>query len=350
MRPGRGRALAATQGLWHHARPMASLRVLEFIRHADPVWNLPRPLVDHLRGRFPEITIDSPRDQAEADRLLPDADIVLGWAVKPGNFHLARRLQWIQVTAASVAGLLFPELVESPVRVTNGRGLWSEAMADHTIAVILMFARKLHLARDAQRSRQWVQTELGSGAPFRSLNGATLGMVGFGTIGRAVAHRASVLGMHVIAVRRHPAADPSPAREQWPVERLPELLERAEWLVLAPPLTAQTRGMIGARELARMPEGAVLVNLGRGPLVDEPALLEALRRGALAGAALDVFDQEPLPADSPFWDLPQVIVTPHISGLGPRLWERAMDLFARNLEAFQEDRPLENLVDKKAGY
>jgi len=115
---------------------MASLRVLEFIRHADPVWNLPRPLVDDLRRRFPRITIDSPRDQAEADHLLPEADIVLGWAVKPGNFALARKLQWIQVTAAGVGGLLFPALVESPVTVTNGRGLWSEAMAEHTIGVI----------------------------------------------------------------------------------------------------------------------------------------------------------------------------------------------------------------------
>jgi phosphoglycerate dehydrogenase-like enzyme len=329
---------------------MASLRVLEFIRHADPVWNLPRPLVDDLRRRFPRITIDSPRDQAEADHLLPEADIVLGWAVKPGNFALARKLQWIQVTAAGVGGLLFPALVESPVTVTNGRGLWSEAMAEHTIGVIFMFARKLHLARDAQHAHRWTQTEMASGAPFRAVRGATLGLVGFGTIGRAVAERASALGMNVIAVRRHPAPHPAPAREQWPVERLPELIERAEWLVLSPPLTAQTRGMIGARELERMPPGAVLINLGRGPLVDEPALLDALRRGTPAGAALDVFDREPLPEDSPFWDLPQVIVTPHISGFGPHLWERAMELFARNLQAFQEGRPLENLVDKKAGY
>lgn len=329
---------------------MASFRVLEFVRHPDPVWNLPSALVDDLRRRFPDVTIDSPRDQAEADRLLPEADIVLGWVVKPGNFTLARRLQWIQVTAASVAGLLFPALIESPVLVTNGRGLWSESMADHTIGVMLMFARKLHLARDAQDARRWAQTELADGAPFRSLGGATLGLVGFGTIGRAVAVRATALGMNVIALRRHPASDPAPAHEQWPVERLPELLERAEWLVLSPPLTPGTRGMIGARELARMRPGAVLINLGRGPLVDEAALIEALERGTLGGAALDVFDHEPLPHDSPLWGFPQVILTPHISGLGDHLWERAVDLFSRNLEAFQSGRPLENLVDKKAGY
>ena len=329
---------------------MEALRVMEFIRHADPVWNLPRPLVDDLRRRFPDVTFESPRDQDEADRLLPEIDVVLGWAVKPVNFDRARRLRWIQVTAAGVGGLLFPALVESSVLVTNGRGLWSEAMAEHTIGVMLMFARKLHLARDAQGARRWAQTQLAGGAPFRALRGATLGLVGFGRVGRAVAERAAALGMEVIAVRRHPEADPSPAREQWSLERLPDLLERAEWLVLAPPLTSLTRRMIGPAELSRMRKDAVLINLGRGPLVDEPALIDALERGTIAGAALDVFDEEPLPRSSRLWELPQAIVTPHVSGLGERVWERAMDLFARNLTAFREGRPLENLVDKRAGY
>jgi phosphoglycerate dehydrogenase-like enzyme len=129
---------------------------------------------------------------------------------------------------------------------------------------------------------------------------------------------------------------------------MPELIERAEWLVLSTPLTAETRGMIGAPELSRMRKDAVLINLGRGPLIDEPALIDALERGVIAGASLDVFDREPLPADHPLWAFPQVILTPHISGLGDRLWERATDLFARNLTAFREGRPLENLVDKRA--
>jgi phosphoglycerate dehydrogenase-like enzyme len=306
--------------------------------------------VDDLRRRFPDVVVDSPDGPAEVDRLLPEADVVLGWAVKPANFDRARRLRWIQVTAASVAGLLFPALIESPVIVTNGRGLWSESMADHAIGVILMFARKLHLIRDAQRERRWVQTELGASGPFRSIAGATVGLIGFGTIGRAIAERARALGMDVLAVRRNPADDPAPAHAQWPPERLPELLERSDYVVLAPPLTSETRGLIGAAEIARMRPGAVLINLGRGPLVDEAALIRALESGALAGAALDVFDQEPLPPESPLWGFPQVILTPHVSGLGERLWERAIELFARNLAAFREGRPLENLVDKKAGY
>lgn len=329
---------------------MEGLRVLEYIRSSDPVWNLPRPLVDDLRRRFPDVTFVSPATRDEADRMLPEVEVVLGWAVRPENFTRAARLRWIQVTAASVAGLLFPALVESPVLVTNGRGLHAVSMAEHTLGVLLSFARKLHLARDAQREGRWDQTPLAAGAPFRALGGSTLGLVGFGTIGRAIAERARPLGMRVIALRRRPADPPAPADEQWGLDRFDELLERSDYLVLAPPLTAETRGMIGADALARMRPGAFLVNLGRGPLIDEPALIDALGQGRIAGAALDVVDQEPLPPTSPLWSMPQVILTPHISGLGERLWERGMDLFARNLQAFRENRPLENLVDKRAGY
>ena len=330
---------------------MAKLCVLEFVRHADPVWNLPRRFVEELAAELPEATFLSPTDQAEADARLPEADVVLGWAVRPENFHRATRLAWIQVTAASVASLLFPELVESAVIVTNGRGLHAVSMAEHALGVMLAFARKLHLARDAQRQRRWAQDQLWTEPPaFGGLSGTTLGLVGFGAIGRAITERARPLGMRVIALRRHPAAVPAPADEQWGVERLPDLIARADWLVLAPPLTAETRGLIGATELALMKPGAILVNLGRGALVDQEALAEALREGRIAGAGLDVFQREPLPAASPLWSLPQVILTPHISGLDPRLWERAMDLFRRNLYAFLEDRPLENVVDKRAGY
>jgi phosphoglycerate dehydrogenase-like enzyme len=156
--------------------------------------------------------------------------------------------------------------------------------------------------------------------------------------------------MRVLAVRKHPARDPAPADEQWETARLHELIGRSDWLVLTAPLTPETRGMIGRAELARMPRHAVLVNLGRGALVDEPALIEALGEGRVAGAALDVFEEEPLPAMSPLWAMPQVVVTPHVSGLGPRFWERTCDLFARNLRHWLAGEPLENVVDKRAGY
>jgi phosphoglycerate dehydrogenase-like enzyme len=327
------------------------LRVLEFVRDADAVWNRPGSLVEALRAGFPEVRFDAPATREEADRLLPEAEVVFGWAVTRDNLHRAKRLRWIHVSAAGVGSLLGPELVASDIVLTNGRGLHADAMAEHAIGMMLSFTRQLHLARDLQRERRWGQSALWSRTPgFGALAGSTLGLVGLGAVGSAVARRARALDMRVLAVRRHPASDPAPADEQWGEGRLGELLERSDFLVLAPPLTARTRGLIGAAELARMRSHAVLVNLGRGALVDEPALLAALDAGTLAGAALDVTRDEPLPAESPLWSHPGILLTPHVSGLGPRYWERAVEQFASNLRAWLEGRPLANVVDKREGY
>jgi phosphoglycerate dehydrogenase-like enzyme len=332
-------------------RQSQRLRVLFYMRDPQGVWIVPPHLLERLVAEFPEVRIDLPADRAEFERLLPEAEAVVGWAVRAENFASARRLRWIQVFAAGVGTLLFPELVASEVVVTSGRGLHAVAMAEHTLGVMFVFARKLHLARDAQREHRWTQNELFIGAtPFRELVGSTLGIVGLGAVGRALAERARALGLTVLVVRRRPAADPAPAHEQSGPEGMHALLARADWLVLAPALTPDTKGMIGRAELARMKPSAVLVNLGRGALVDEPALIEALQAGTIAGAALDVTADEPLPAASPLWDMPNVIVTPHISGLGPRYWERALELFGRNLRHVLAGETLENVVDKRAGY
>ncbi|MBI1798573.1 MAG: D-2-hydroxyacid dehydrogenase [Candidatus Eisenbacteria bacterium] len=328
-----------------------SVRVLEYIRDPIGVWNLPAAQLERLRGDFPGVRFDSPATREEANAILAEADVVCGYAVTPANFALAKRLRWIHVAAAGVGGVLFPELIASEVALTNGRGLHAVAMAEHALAVMLSFVRKLHLARDAQHEKRWAQRALLEGPPeFGELAGGTLGLVGLGRAGSAIAVRARALELHVIALRRHPVDPPDPAHQQWGTERLGELCERADWLVLAAALTPVSRSLIGARELARMKRHAVLVNLGRGGLVDEPALIEALASGRIAGAALDVTEEEPLPAASPLWTLENVILTPHVSGLGPRYWERATDLFARNLRAFLKGEPLENVVDKRAGY
>ena len=330
---------------------MKPLTVLEFIRDEDGVWTLPARLVADLARRYPGVRFESPPDRAAAERLLPAADVVYGVLVNAENFHLARRLRWIHVSSAGVGSLLFPALAGSDVVLTNGRGLHAVSMAEHALGLMLAFARKLHLARDLQRERRWAQVELWTEPPpFGQLSGGTLGLVGLGVVGSALAERAAALGLRVIAVRPHPAPDPRPAHEQWGLVRLPELLERVDWVVLAAPHTGATRGLIGAAELARMRPGAVLVNLGRGALVDEPALVAALRAGRIGGAALDVVRGEPLSPDSPLWDLPNVILTPHIGGLGPGYWERAVEQFAANLERFLSGRPLLNVVDRQAGY
>ncbi|HYM81646.1 MAG TPA: D-2-hydroxyacid dehydrogenase [Candidatus Limnocylindria bacterium] len=325
--------------------------VLEFVRSRDAVWNLPPRFVAELAREFPEVRFIAPADQAEADERLAEADVVFGWAVTRDNFSAAKRLRWIHLSAAGVGSQLFPALVESDVVLTNGRGLHGVAMAEHTLGVLLAFTRKLHLARDAQRARRWAQRALWSEPPpYGALAGTTMGLVGFGAVGRAIAERATALGIDVLAVRRHPDPDPRPAVAQWDPSRMPDVLARADWLVLAVPLTNETRRLMDADALAQVKSGAILVNLGRGGLVDEAALVAALRDGRLAGAALDVFEREPLPEASPLWEMPQVIVTPHVSGFGPRYWERSTDQFRRNLRAFLDGAPLENVVDKRAGY
>jgi phosphoglycerate dehydrogenase-like enzyme len=283
--------------------------------------------------------------------VLPEADVVIGWAVNARNLASARRLRWVHATAAGVGLLMFPEMIASEVIITNSRGLHADAMAEHTVAVILSFVRQLHRARDAQRERRWAQDELWTVPPeFGTLSGTTMVLVGLGAVGGAIATRARALGVHVVAVRRHPRPDPAPADEQWGIDALLRLLPRADWLVLAAPLTADTRHLIGAQQLERLAPSAVIVNVGRGHLIDEPALVASLAAGRLAGAALDVVEHEPLPADSPLWSMPNVLLTPHVSGLAPDYWGRAMRMFEENLRRFMDGRPLLNVVDKQAGY
>jgi phosphoglycerate dehydrogenase-like enzyme len=312
---------------------------------------MPEEQVAALAREFPDVRFDDPATREECEALLPDADVVLGFALRPHNFARAARVRWVHSTAAGVGHLLFPELVESPIVVTNARGAHARSMAEHVLGLMLAFTRRLHVSRDMQRERRWTQAEQVRGEPtFGELHGATLGIVGFGHIGRAVAAAARAFGMQVIALRRRPAADPSPAHEQWNVGRLGELLERCDWLVLAAPHTPATDRLLGPAEFGRMKPGARLVNIARGALVDETALVEALRSGRLAGAALDVMEQEPLPAESPLWSMPELLVTPHTAGVGPRLWDRVREQFAGNLRRFLAGQPLENVVDKRSGY
>ena len=330
---------------------MSPVRVLEWVRHPQEIWSLPRELASGLALAVPGTEVVSPATREEAEAQLPETEVVLGFVVRPHNLERAKQLKWVHSTAASATHVLFPALIESDVVVTNARGLHADAMAEHTLGLMLSFARNLHRSRDDQHARRWSPETLWKEAPgIDSLAGTTLGLIGLGQVGGAIATRARALGMRVIAVRKRPAAEPAPADEQWPVSRLGDLLEEADWVVIAAPHTRDTERLIGAPELARMKPSARLVNLGRGALVDEDALYVALRGGAIAGAALDVFCEEPLPPDHPFWSLKEVILTPHTSGLGPRYWERALAQFTDNLRRYVAGEPLRNIVDKRAGY
>jgi phosphoglycerate dehydrogenase-like enzyme len=229
------------------------------------------------------------------------------------------------------------------VVLTNGRGIFGESLAEFVMGAALFFAKDLRRMVHSQMAERW--------DPFNivDLAGQTLGLIGYGDIGRAVARRARAFGMTVLAVRRHPQGD-EVVREILPPERKREMLARCDYVVVAAPLTRETRGMIAEPELRAMKPGAVIVNVGRGPVIDESALIRALEQGWIRGAALDVFDTEPLAEGHPFYRLENVLLSPHCADHALDWKHRAMQLFLDNIERFRKGEPLVNVVDKKAGY
>jgi phosphoglycerate dehydrogenase-like enzyme len=275
------------------------------------------------------------------------ADAVYFWGGEREQLATAwpslERVRWIQTASAGVDGLLFPELVESDVVVTNARGVFDEPIAEWVIGMLLAFSTDVLTTLSLQHEARWEHRET------RRLAGSRLVVVGPGPIGRATARKARALDMEVNAVGRTAREDPDLGLVA-PIERLHEVLATADHVLDAMPLTPATSGVFDAAAFAAMPASAVFVNVGRGGTVDEPALIEALRSGAIAGAALDVFAQEPLPAESPLWSMPNVVVSPHMCGdhVG---WEReVVDIFVDNAGRFARGEPLRNLVDTRLGF
>ncbi|MCC7105156.1 MAG: D-2-hydroxyacid dehydrogenase [Chloroflexi bacterium] len=305
-------------------------------------------LVEQLRQSAPQIQLVSGAEEADFGDDLERVEALLLWeyasTIVQRLWPRLPNLRWVQVAAAGVDALVFPALVESDVALTNARGLYSDAIAEFALALILAHAKRLPDYWSQQRQGVWRSLE------SHDLLDRTLGIVGFGHIGRAVARRARPFGMRVIGLRSTASAGDQDADEVLGRDRLDDLLAASDYVALTLPLTAGTRGLIGAPELALMRPSAVLINLGRGGLVDEAALDQALRAGRLAGAAFDVFAEEPLPLSSPLWDAPNFVVTPHVAGDAERWRQTTVALFLENLQRFVKGEPLENLVDKARGY
>jgi phosphoglycerate dehydrogenase-like enzyme len=313
------------------------------------IWTIPLEYVERLRAAFPAHTFLHAKDHAEASALYPAADVVFAGQITRAQFTAARRLRWLHSPAAGVGGMLFPEMIASDVVLTNSRGMSAETIAEHVLAVTLAIFRRLPHAFRSQAAREWAQDAIGA-ERNRLIAGSHVLVVGLGSIGTAVARRFRLLGARVTGLRRRVPETPDGDWTAAPADRLHALLPDADVVVIAAPHTRDTRNLIGARALGLMSRAAVLVNVSRGQLVDEAALVAALRTGTIAAAALDVFVDEPLPPESPFWDLPNVLVTPHTSGFRPDHWDAAVDLFADNLRRFDAGEPLLNVVDKDAGY
>lgn len=280
---------------------------------------------------------------------LPGRDVLMATTVTPEMLRAEPGLKWVQLISAGVEHVMVPEVLAHPVVITNARGMHVTHMAEHVLALALAFGRDLKGCFEAQAARVWAQEAVTD--RVWTLSGRTAGILGLGAVGSGCAARLAALGMRVIGMRRRNDVPVPPGVERaYGSEGLPAVLAEADVLVVTLPLTPGTRGLIGARELAAMKRGAVLINVARGAIVDEAALVAALREGRLAGAGLDVFETEPLPKESPLWHTPGVIVTPHSSGNYPGYVQQATEIFARNLRRYLREEPLENVVDKRAGY
>jgi phosphoglycerate dehydrogenase-like enzyme len=299
-------------------------------------------------------------DEAQARREIVNADAFFG-KVTPPLLAAATRLRWVQSPTASLEHYMFPELVAHSAVLTNMRGLYSDVIAEHVLGLMLCFTRNLHTYIRNQLTGSWdpvggeaarVSFAAGPGVTnsidraHRMLGDATLGIVGLGHIGAEIARRAAAFGMRVLAVDPQRIAAPEGVAALWPPARLDELLAESDFVVIAAPHTPETAQLFRRRQFRTMKSGGYLINIGRGAIVNLADLVAALEAGEIAGAALDVFEIEPLPADHPLWKFPNVILTPHVAGQSPHVAERHLAVLVDNLQRFVRGEPLVNIVDK----
>ena len=302
-----------------------------------------------LQEQFPQLDIRYCPDRNQLAEAIADAEVYVGW-MNRDLFLAAKKLRWVQSPSSGINYYLeIPELVESDVLLTSARGTHGACLAESTFAMILAFTREIRRFILAQLEHRWTNRELR--CEMIELTGTTIGIIGFGTVGRAIAHRAQAFGMRILAVDLYPEVKPEYVAELWGLDRLDDLLAASDFVVVTVPSTPATHGMIGAEQLAKMRENALLVGISRGGIIDEDALVDALRANRIRGAALDVFEQEPLPADSELWDLPNLLITPHAAGGTQYEGQYVLDILTENLDRFLNNRvPLRNQIDKQRGF
>jgi len=305
------------------------------------------PFLAELRQRATIMVGDSAQDFAQA---AANADIIFNWsaslALLRDVFLISRSLRWIHSRSAGLEQSLFPELIESEVILTNGGGVFSPSLGEFALGAILYFAKDFRRMIRNQMAGVWQQFDI------TMILGKTLGIVGYGSIGRAVAARARALDMKVLGLRRNARQSKQDSLVDHVYEpgQLLEMLPRCDYVVVTLPLTARTRGLIAEPEFAAMKKNAVLINIGRGPTIDERAMVKALSENTIKGAALDVFDQEPLPQGHPFYSMENVLLSPHCADHTPDWLDDAMRFFLCQLERFKRGDSLLNVVDKQMGY
>jgi D-2-hydroxyacid dehydrogenase (NADP+) len=328
------------------------MKILSTCYHDEfPMWTLPDWVVDRLRQKFPGFEIV----KLTSGKRIPDeivyTDVLLAWAIRPEHIAAAKKLKWIHAAMAGLTWILIPEVVHSDIVVSNSKGVHAIPMAEHTMALILQFSRRLIECHDAQRRAHWARREIyESAVSFSEIYEKTICILGVGRIGSEIARRARAFGMRVLGIRKNVDRPVDAVDAVYPPHMLDEILPLVDYLVIAAPATRETSGMIGQPQFSRMKPSAFVINIARGEIVDQQALVDALKEGRIAGAALDVFQPDPLPDDHPLFSTPNLIVTPHISAISPMLWHRITDIFVKNINRFLTGKPLINQVDKQRGY
>lgn len=336
--------LAATSRNWS-LPPEGRQRITESTPEGWTVRFVEAPTVSDGDGGTPP--------SEEAVEAIRDAEVYLGFGIARPLFKEARALKWVHSAAAGVGAVLFPEMLESEVVLTNSAGIHAEPIAQHVVGGVLYLLRSFDVAVELHREGRWdKQPFVGDGSTVREIGDCRVLVIGAGGLGGAIGRHLAHFGAECVAVRRRPerGVPDGFARVVGP-DAIDAELPRADVVVLATPATPATRGLLDGARLNRMPRNGIVVNVGRGNLVDESALIDALEAGRLRGAVLDVFEEEPLASASRLWQLRQVLLTPHVSAVSPRrFWQRQLDLFTDNWSRWVAGMPLRNTVDKRAGY
>ncbi len=336
------------------------MKVLIVLKHRFALWTAPDWFVERLRTEFSEVRFANHRSYETIADDLRDAEVIVSWSLNGDQVGAAPKLKWIHSTAAAIHQLLIPEILNRDITITNARSVHGPVVAEHVLGLMFALAKKLPVGFRFQQKHEWGQDAMThQQPPLGELRDAMLGIVGVGSIGGHVARIASAMGMRVIGIRANPekgvdwVEKGDPMRSQHRVygpKDIDRMLADADFVVISAPVTSSTERLIDAHALSLMKPTAYLINVARGALVDEKAMMDALGEKKIGGAALDVFEEEPLPAGSPLWDMDNVIITPHQAGISHKLWERQYKLFSENLRRYLRGAALIGLVDKRAGY
>ena len=308
--------------------------------------NLIEPLVDDIRRVNEKVQLVRTDSEEEAAEVMPGIEVVCG-EITRALFARREKLAWIQSWGAGVDGLLYPELVESDVVLCSAKGTVGVHLADHGMALLLSLTRGIHTAL---RNQGWDNIRWPIRDASWELVDRTMGIVGLGGTGRELAKRADAFGMRVVAVDPEDVEVPPKVEACWGMDRFHALLEQSDVVAICAPLTAETEGLFDRTAFARMQHHALLINVTRGRIVDEAALLDALEGNQIGGAGLDVVPQEPLPEDHPLWKMDNVVITPHTAGGSPNRDGRCVALFCENLRRYLDGLPLVSVIDKRKGY